>query len=97
MILGVSQKEQNIISAILADYRAEYQFFAYGSRVKGGYSKVSDLDILIKGKSAMPYEQLETLKHKFDCSLIPYVVNFSDYHKIDTVFYQQIREDLQLL
>ena len=37
------------------------------------------------------------LKQKFDNRLLPYVVNFSDYHKIDTYFYKQIEKDLKEL
>ena len=94
MIAGISEQEAKIITAILADFRADYQFWAYGSRVKGGFGKVSDLDILIRGKTAVPFEKLEELKQRFDESSLPYVVNFADYHKIDTGFYNQISSDL---
>lgn len=45
----------------------------------------------------MPFDILEELKQKFDNSLLPYVVNFSDYHKIDTDFYKQIEKNLREL
>ena len=95
MIIGITEKEQKIIDNILAVYKNDYQFYAYGSRVKGTHSQLSDLDILIKGSQEMPFDSLEELKQKFDNSLLPYVVNFSDYHKIDTDFYQQIEKDLK--
>ena len=97
MIGGITQKEQNIINEILAAYKINYRFYAYGSRVKGTHSPTSDLDILIKGNQEMPFDILEELKQKFDNSLLPYVVNFSDYHKIDTDFYKQIEKDLREL
>lgn len=97
MILGITEKEQKIIDEILAEHKNDYKFYAYGSRVKGTHTQLSDLDILIKGSQEMPFDILEELKHKFDNSSLPYVVNFSDYHKIDTNFYQQIEKDLTLI
>lgn len=97
MISGITKKEQNIINDILVAYKNNYQFYAYGSRVKGTYSPTSDLDILIKGNQEMPLDTLEELKQKFDNSILPYVVNFSDYHKIDTDFYKQIEKYLSEL
>ncbi len=94
MIKGVSATEENIVKAILAPYSDNYAFYFYGSRVKGNYTKVSDLDILIKGVSEMPLTLVEDLKQQFDDSLLPYIVNFSDYHKIDANFYKRIEKDL---
>lgn len=94
MIKGISEQEKQIIAEILSVYKPEYQFWAYGSRIKGNFREASDLDILIKGKKQMPFDMLEDLKHKFDESLLPYVVNFSDYYKIDEKFYLLIQPDL---
>ncbi len=67
MIKGVNAKELTIIKNILKNYDAK--FFAYGSRVKGNYSALSDLDILVKSdKNIIP-----ELKEQFDKSYIPYV------------------------
>ena len=97
MITGVSEQEAKIFAAILDDYRGGYQFWAYGSRVKGGFCKTSDLDILIRGKTAVSYDLLEELKRRFDESRLPYVVNFADFHQIDPQFYRQISSDLVAL
>jgi predicted nucleotidyltransferase len=48
MIKGITANEEVIIKQLLAPYTPEYAFYFYGSRVKGGYTKVSDLDILIR-------------------------------------------------
>lgn len=97
MISGVLPAEEKIIADILGAYKSEYSFFAYGSRVKGTHSAVSDLDILIKGKQAITAEQLQELKYKFDESKLPYIVNFTDYHRIEKSFYERIKSDLVLL
>ena len=94
MIIGISETEEIIIKDILAPLKDEYDFCFYGSRVKGSFSKVSDLDILVKGQEKMPLDVLETLKQQFDNSSLPYVVNFSDYNSIDKNFYESIKKDL---
>ena len=47
-IKGVSSKEENIIRKILEQYSEKYEFYFYGSRVKGNFRPLSDLDILVK-------------------------------------------------
>ena len=94
MIAGITEKEQKIIERILDKYRKDYVFFYYGSRVKGTYEKTSDLDILVKGKAEMPSAVLQGIKEEFDNSDLPYIVNFSDYYKLDGSFYKRIKPDL---
>ena len=94
MIAGITEKEQKIIEHILDKYRKDYAFFYYGSRVKGTYEKTSDLDVLIKGKAEMPLAILQEIKEEFDKSDLPYIVNFSDYYKLDSSFYERIKPDL---
>jgi len=94
MIKGVTEKEELIIQNILSPYKKDYDFFYYGSRVKGNYEKTSDLDILIKGKELFPLNQLEIIKVIFDNSDLSYVVNFVDYYNIDKNFYDLIKKDL---
>lgn len=94
MIAGVSANELEIIKNILAPYSSEYEFYFYGSRVKGTFGTTSDLDVLIKGRHEMPLLDLDELKEEFDESFLPYIVNFSDYHKIDKKFFEIIKSDL---
>lgn len=89
MIKGINDKEYSILKKILKYYDAE--FYAYGSRVRGDFSKLSDLDILVKSK----HNIIPELKDKFDKSYLPYVVNFTDYNSIDKNFYNLIKEDLR--
>lgn len=94
MIKGVTATEENIIKSIFAPYLGIYRFYFYGSRVKGNFSKVSDLDILIKGSAEIPLDIVERLKQQFDESSLPYIVNFTDFCKIDESFYKRIEKDL---
>lgn len=95
MIKGITPKELEIIINIIRDY--PYEFYAYGSRVKGDYTKGSDLDILIKSNENIPIKIIEELKLKFNKSLIPYIVNFSIYNDISKEFYKLIENDLTKL
>lgn len=92
MIKGITAKEEEIIKKILIQY--PYEFYYYGSRVKGGYTKASDLDILIKDKNEIPLDILEKIDLKFNESIIPYRVNFTDYNRIQKDFYNLIKNDL---
>ena len=92
MIKGVNEKEEKIIKDILKKY--PYEFFCYGSRVKGDYTAGSDLDILVKADDKIPYSVLENLSMEFNESIIPYVVNFSDYNSISQKFYNLIKASL---
>ena len=90
MLPGVTPEELTIIKNILKRYSAE--FFAYGSRVKGDFTPISDLDILVKSDC---FEKLlPDLKTDFDNSTLAYIVNFADYNSISNHFYELIKQDL---
>ena len=88
MIKGINEKEYKIIKNILQKYNAK--FYAYGSRVKGDFSELSDLDILVKSQKDI----IPELKEKFDTSYLPYIVNFTDANSVDKKFYNLIKNDL---
>ena len=92
MIKGITSKEEGIIKEILTKY--PYEFYYYGSRVKGDYTKTSDLDILLKNNSAVDYSIISDIETEFNKSKIPYKVNISDYCKIDEYFFKLIEKDL---
>ena len=92
MIKGITKKEENIIKNILSDY--PYDFYYYGSRVRGDFTKGSDLDILIKYSEDIPQSILDEIDTKFNKSIIPYRVNFSIYKDMTQEFYNLIEKDL---
>lgn len=94
MIKGISTEDEKIIQSILAPYKNDFDFFYYGSRVKGNFEKMSDLDILIRGKEEMSLDTLELIRSLFDNSKLAYIVNFADYNRIDDRFYKLIEKDL---
>ncbi len=92
MIKGITNKEENIIKDILNKY--PYEFYYYGSRVKGDYKTGSDLDILIKNDTEIEQKILDEINTKFNESLIPYKVNFSVENNMTKDFYKLIENDL---
>ncbi len=92
MIKGVTEKEEQLIKDILKDY--PYRFYYYGSRVKGDFSRGSDLDILIKSDTELNLDELEKLKTQFNESKIPYIVNFSQFCLMDEKFFNLIQDTL---
>jgi len=93
-IKGINDLEEKIILEILHPYFKEFNFYYYGSRVKGDFRPLSDLDILIKGKTPVSSEMIDCLKQGFDESDLPFIVNFIDYHSISTEFYNTIKSNL---
>lgn len=89
MIKGITEKEQSIIKDILRKY--PYDFYYYGSRIKGDYTRGSDLDILT---DKISYAELEEIETKFNESRIPYIVNISQKCNMDEKFYNLIKNDL---
>ncbi len=90
MLKGVTPEEYKEILSIFKKYDAE--FYAYGSRVKGDYTKSSDLDILVNSDN---YDCIYgDLKEDFNNSHIPYIVNFVDKNNISDEFYSFIQKDL---
>lgn len=90
MLKGVTDKKYSIIKNILTEYNGE--FFACGSRVRGDFSVLSDLDIMVKSNDYGKI--LPELREKFDRSYLPYVVNFVDYNTLDKNIYSLIENDL---
>ncbi len=91
-IKGVTFEEEKVILSILEPYKNKYDFYYYGSRVKGNFRPLSDLDILLTSKNDIIINDIYTLKEAFDESILPYVVNIS--YNIDKKFYNLIKEEL---
>ena len=93
-IEGVTPEEETVIKSIIEPYSDKYDFFCYGSRVKGNFRFLSDLDLMIKGEKAADSDIINDLKTKFDERNLSYVVNISDYYQMDESFYKLIKQDL---
>ena len=93
IIKGMTSEQQKEVENILTPYIHSYSFYYYGSRVKGNFSAVSDLDILIDGNISS--EELSKLKHEFNESIkLPFIVNLALKKSMDEYFYNLIKDDL---
>lgn len=90
---GLTEEQEKIVINILRNY-PEYDFFAYGSRIKGNFVKSSDLDILIQGDNPASEKSISDLKEEFYNSSLPFIVNIFDFHDMDNEFYEHIKKDL---
>ena len=93
-MLGVSEKELKIIESIIKPFKDNYNFYVYGSRVKGDFRQLSDLDVMISGEKSADLNDIEILKEGFDNSDLPYIVNIVDYFSLSERFYNIIKSDL---
>lgn len=92
MIKGITEKEEIIIKNILKKY--DFEFYCYGSRVKGNFTNASDLDMLVKSDTKIPSATIFALEEEFNRSMLPFIVNISDYNSIDKNFLELIKPDL---
>ena len=90
MLKGTTSSEYGIIKNILKAF--PHKFYAYGARVRGDFTPLSDLDLGVKGKISP--DELTTLKEEFDRSTLPYIVNITMLDNIDENFYNLIKKDL---
>lgn len=91
-IKGLTEKEASIVKEILNPYLEKYDFYFYGSRVKGNFRKLSDLDILVQTNSEIDFNDIDDIREKFDNSDLSFIVNLA--YDVDDKFYALIEKDL---
>ncbi len=91
-MIYLKYKHADEILNILSKY--PFQFYAFGSRVKGNFSKFSDLDLCYKEN--IPWQIISEIEEFFDLSDIPFKVDLVDLSKADPVFKSLIEKDLVL-
>ena len=70
-ILSIFQKHENIEKVII-----------YGSRAKGNYKEGSDIDFTLFGN--LNYDDILKLKHEFEESTIPYLIDISIFSDLQS-------------
>ena len=70
-ILSIFQNHENIEKVII-----------YGSRAKGNYKEGSDIDFTLIGN--LNYDEIIKLKHEFEDSNIPYLIDISIYNDLQS-------------
>ena len=79
---GLSEKSMKIISGIYEKYPSVLEVVVYGSRAKGNFREGSDIDMTIKGTPDFSHEDLLKINNDFYESELPYLVDISDYSKL---------------
>ena len=69
----------------------------FGSRVKGGASRYSDLDLAIVCSEKLDWQQLESLKNAFSESNLPMCVDIVDWHAVSATFRRCIEENYEII
>ncbi len=92
-MLKIEEKHLKIAKEILSKY--PYSFYIFGSRVKGGAKKLSDIDLCFFDK--IPEKKLMELEEDFEESNLPYKVDIVDWHKCDTNMQKIIKKDMVCL
>ena len=91
-IKGLTEKEASIVKEILNPYLEKYDFYFYGSRVKGNFRKLSELDILVQTNSEIDFNDIDDIREKFDNSDLSFIVNLA--YDVEDKFYALIEKDL---
>lgn len=90
MNLQLEEKHLKIIRQILNKY--PYQFYAYGSRVKGNAGKFSDLDLCYREE--VPISTISQIREEFTESNLPFEVELVNWKYMRPRFRELIKEDL---
>jgi predicted nucleotidyltransferase len=82
MQFGLPDHTLKAIRTILVKYSNIQSAILYGSRAKGNYKTGSDIDITLQVDDTFCYTDLLQVIGDFDDSDIPYMVDVSDYRKL---------------
>lgn len=91
--LHLSERELELVRAILKEHLPGKAVWAFGSRATGGrmLKRFSDLDLAVEGRLA-PGEWM-TLVDAFDESLLPIKVDVVELGSVDKEFRERIERD----
>ncbi len=92
-MIYMEERYLKIVKEILAKY--PYNFYAFGSRVKGNSRKFSDLDICFMEN--IPWNIWAHIDEDFEESDLPFKVDVIDFNRCSENFQNLIRKDLELI
>jgi len=93
MNLKIENRHLCILKQILSKY--PYQFYAYGSRVKGKSWKFSDLDLCYQ--EDIPRGIIYQVQEELEESDLPFFVELVNWKQMRPEFQEMIKEDLFLI
>ena len=97
MRLQVPSEHLPVIEEILRRHVPDREVWAFGSRVKGTAKDTSDLDLVVRGESPLPFAVLGGLRDDFSESNLPYRVDLVDWANTSDSFRRIIEHDSQIV
>ncbi len=73
------------------------RIMAFGSRIKGGASHYSDLDVAIDASQSVDLRVLSQIKEVFANSDVPFRIDVSDFHDMTPEFQQIVLDACEIL
>ena len=92
-MLHMEERHLKIVQEILRKY--PYDFYAFGSRVKGLQRALSDLDLAFK--DPIPLNIISTIEEDFKESDLPFKLDLVDFSSCTQEFKERIEKDLVLI
>ncbi|MDX3772611.1 nucleotidyltransferase domain-containing protein [Chromatiaceae bacterium AAb-1] len=77
--LQLTEQEWHIVSAIIQQLLADYDVWAFGSRVKGTAKPFSDLDLAVITSTPLPISRQAEISEAFTESALPWKVDVVDW------------------
>ncbi len=96
--LDITPEQLALVRTILAAHvPADVEVLVFGSRAKGTAKRFSDLNLALKGSSALDQRILNSLADAFEQSELPWRVDLVDYHSLVPSFLAAVQADLRPL
>jgi len=89
-MIQLEAKDYQILKQILAKY--PYNFYAYGSRVKGTAWKFSDLDLCYQAD--VPRSVINNIREELEESDLPFIVELVNWKHMRPTFQELVKKDL---
>jgi len=81
MMYGLEQNDIDRIQAVFSSFPEIEKAILYGSRAKGNYKPVSDIDLTLIGET-LNLDVLNKLENQLDDLLLPYTFDISIFKQI---------------
>jgi predicted nucleotidyltransferase len=89
---GLSARSLETVKKLLSKYPGIRSAVLYGSRARGSYKNGSDIDLSLHTDDTFTHADLLRLTGDFDDSDLPYMVDVSDYRKLQN---ENLREHIR--
>jgi predicted nucleotidyltransferase len=96
-MINISDKEMQVIKAILKEYLPDYEVRAFGSRVNGNSKPYSDLDLVVIGLNKIDLKTMFRTEEAFEESILPFRIDLLDWNSISESFQRIIEQKYKVI